>query len=255
MNRRLFPNDPPWIAFKKNFQQLVHGDLVPGTKVKILYDSDRVPAERSMEDGHKAWTIRAFYKFVEAGPVHQVDLWTESGAMQSKMSNDTAEGTIMVCSIYIPEGADHMSIWFLNTGKSGAEFWDSNFGRNYIFRFVVEDFQVESVKVVPVPEKSLAQFEVELKVASDVSSIGVSYWIANASVPAAAPSYLALRQMGPPDESGRQKWSGSVPVPQKAVVRFTFQYSAWGNEHVDNNSDHGYLTWPGAVRDLQAGVL
>lgn len=255
MSRRLFPNDKPWIAFKKNYQQLVHGDLVPGRKVKILYDSQRLPAERSTENGADAWTIKAFYKFIEAGPVHEVDLWTESGAIQSKMSNDTAEGTIMVCSIQIPEGVDHVSIWFLNTGKSGAKYWDSNFGQNYIFRFVVADFEVESAKVIPVAENSHAQFELEVKAAPDVSGIGASYWVANAAVPAVAPSWFALSPVGAPDESGWQKWAGSLAVPKNAVVRFTFRYSAWGNEHVDTNSDHGYLTWPGAVRDPQAGVL
>lgn len=255
MHRRLFPNDKPWIAFKKNLQQLVHGDLMPGRKVKILYDAQRLPAERSTENGLKAWTIKAFYKFVEAGPVYEADLRTESGAIQSKMSNDTAEGTIMVCSIQIPEGVDHVSVWFLNTGKSGAEYWDSNFGRNYIFRFAVADFEVESVKVVPVAENSHAQFEVEVKAVPDVSGIGVSYWVANASVPAGEASWFALSPAGAPDDSGWQKWSGSLAVPENAVVRFTFRYSAWENEHVDTNGNRGYLTWPGAVPDAQAGVL
>jgi len=255
MHRRLFPNDKPWIAFKKNYRQLIHGDLMPGRKVKILYDSQRLPDERSTQNGQKEWTIKAFYKFVEAGPVYGVDLWTESGAIQSKMSNDTAEGTIMVCSIEIPEGVDHVSIWFLNTGKSGAEYWDSNSGRNYIFRFAVADFEVKSAKVVPVAENSHAEFEVEVKAAPDVSAIGVSYWIANAEVRAVAPSWFALSRAGVPDDSGWQQWTGSLRVPENAVMRFTFAYTAWGNEHVDTNGDRGYTTWPGAERDPQAGVL
>jgi hypothetical protein len=255
MLRRLFPKDPPWIAFRKKSEPLVHGDLVPGRKVKILYDSARLPEERSVENGAKAWTIKAFYKFVEQGSVYQVDLWTESGAIQSKMSNDTAEGTIMVCSIQIPPDVDHVSLWFLNAGKSGAEYWDSNFGKNYIFRFVVADLDVESVKVVQVPGTHQSQFEVDLTAAPDVSQVGVSYWITNASPPAAAPSYLALSPTGPPDTSGHLKWSGAVAVPQNAVVKFSFVYSAWGNQHEDTNGGHRYLSWPGAVYDRAAGVL
>jgi hypothetical protein len=255
MSRRLFPNDPPWIAFKKDFRHLVHGDLAPGRKVKILYDAARLPAERSEENGAKAWTIKAFYKFVEQGPVHQVDLWTESGAIQTKMSNDTAEGAIMVCRIDIPPDVDHVTLWFLNTGKSGAEYWDSNSGRNYIFRFVVQDFDVDTVQVIPDPGKPQAWFRVELTASPDISSVGVSYRIANASPPADAREYLALTPAGPPSPSGKQKWSGSAPVPENAVVKFSFQYSAWGNDHEDTNGGNDYVTWPGAAYDPQTGVL
>lgn len=260
MTRRLFSNDPARIVFSKDFRVVVRGDLRPGRTAKILYDAARLPFERSEEDGAKALAIKAFYKFVEQGPVHEIDLQTGSGAMQTKMSNDTAEGTIMVCHIDIPPDVDHITLWFLNTGKSGARYWDSNFGKNYIFRFMVDDFDVDLVEVVPDPVKPTAWFRVDATAAPDVTDIVVEYRVVNQ--PAESPAQqsnpheaLALAPAGPPDASGKRKWSGAAPVPANAVVKFSFIYSAWGNLHTDTNSSHGYTTWPGAVRDPQAGVL
>ncbi|MEO8131321.1 MAG: DUF6209 family protein, partial [Bryobacteraceae bacterium] len=162
MQRRMFPQDPPRIVFTRDFHHRVHGDLLPGRTVTIQYDAARLPDERSTDNGARAWTIKAFFKFVEDGPVYSIDMWTESGAIQTKMSNDTAEGTIMVCRLDIPHDIDHVSIWFENTGKSGAEYWDSRNGQNYIFRFVAVDIEVDAVKVVPDPEKPLAWFHVDV---------------------------------------------------------------------------------------------
>jgi hypothetical protein len=260
MTRRLFSNDPPRIIFTKDFRVVVDGDLLPGRTAQVLYDAARLPAERSEENGAKAWTIKAFYKSVEQGPVHEVDLQRELGVIQTKMWNDTAEGTIMVCRIAIPQGVDHVTLWFLNTGKSGAEYWDSYFGKNYIFRFMVEDFDVDSVEVTPDPAKPLAWFRVEATAAPDVSGIGVLYQVVNQP---AGPDphvfhrqeYLPLSAVGPPDALGKRKWFGSAPVPQNAVIKLSFTYNAWGNVHTDTNSGYGYTTWAGAKRDPQGGVL
>ena len=260
MTRRLFSNDPARIVFTKDFRVVVRGDLQPGRRAKVLYDAARLPLERSEDNGAKAWTIKAFYKFVEQGPVHEIDLQTETGALQTKMSNDTAEGTIMVCHIDIPPGVDHITLWFLNTGKSGAEYWDSDSGKNYIFRFIVDDFDVDLVEVVADSAKPMAWFRVDVSAAPEVTNMGVVYRVVNQ--PAGGPTheslpheYLALAPAGPPDSPGRRKWSGSAPVPQNAVIKLSFRYEAWGNVHTDTNSGHGYTTWPGAKPDHQAGVL
>jgi hypothetical protein len=253
MTRRLFSNDPARIVFTKDFRVVVRGDLRPGRTAKVLYDAARLPLERSEENGAKAWTIKAFYKFVEQGPVHEIDLQTGTGAIQTKMSNDTAEGNIMVCHIDIPLNVDHVTLWFLNTGKSGAEYWDSNFGNNYFFRFMVEDFDVDLVEVVPDPAKPIAWFRVETTAAPDVTDIAVEYRVVNHE--SSPHESLALAPAEPPDASGKRKWSGAAPVPANAVIKFSFLYNAWGNAHTDTNSGHGYTTWPGATRDPQAGVL
>jgi hypothetical protein len=179
MTRRLFSNDPARIVFSKDFRVVVRGDLRPGRPAKVLYDAARLPLERAEANDVKAWTIKAFYKFVEQGPVHEIDLQASTGAMQTKMSNDTAEGTIMVCHIDIPPDVDHVTLWFLTTGESGAQYWDSNFGKNYIFRFMVDDFDVDLVEVVHDPAKPVAWFRIEVTAAPDVTGMDVVYRIVN----------------------------------------------------------------------------
>lgn len=260
MTRRLFSNDPARIVFTKDFRVVVRGDLLPGRRAKVLYDAARLPLERSDENGVKAWTIKAFYKFSEDGPVSEIDLWTQTGAIQTKMSNDTAEGTVMVCHIDIPDDVDHVTLWFLNTGKSGAQYWDSNFGKNYIFRFMVEDFQVDVAEVVSDPAKPMDWFVIKATAAPDLTDLVVEYRVVNqpAGTPvgeSSPPESMQLETAGPPATSGKRKWSGTAPVPQNAVIKFSFKYTAWGNVHSDSNSGHGYTTWPGAKRDPQAGVL
>jgi len=252
----MFAQDPPSITFTKDFQTLVHGVLLPGRTVTLVYDAERLPNERSQDQGQKAWTINAFYKFVEqGGEVHVTDLWSETGVVRTKLTDELGSGTMMICRISIPENADHLSVWFLNTGKSGAQFWDSNLGRNYIFRFVVEDFNVSSVAVVHDAKGPLSWFNIEVAALPEVSDLTVLYRIMNN--PAADPEdkRLALTSAGPPDSDGRLKWSGSVPVPEDAVVRFSFAYNAYGNPHADSNSGRGYLTWSGAKQNPEAGVL
>jgi Family of unknown function (DUF6209) len=260
MTRRLFSNDPPRIVFSRDFRVVVHGDLLPGRIAKVLYDAARLPSDRALERGSKAGTVKAFYKFVEQGPVHEIDLQKEIGATQTKMSHDTAEGTILVCRIAIPQGVDHVTLWFRKTDPSGAQSWDSDYGKNYIFRFMIEDFDIDSVEVAPDPAKPMAWFRVQATAAPDISDLGVFYQVMNqpAGPHLRAPhpqEFLALLPESPPDVSGKRKWSGAAPVPQNAVIKLTFSYHAWGNVHTDTNSGHGYLTWPGARKDPQAGVL
>jgi hypothetical protein len=172
------------------------------------------------------------------------------------MSNDTAEGNIMCCRIDIPSGVDHLTLWFLGTYATGAQQWDSDFGKNYIFRFMVEDFDVDKAEVVPDAAKPLAWFRVEATAAPDVTDIGVDYQVVNQAAAFQSPhEFLALSPSGPPDAEGNRKWSGAAPVPRNAVIQLSFRYQAWGNEHFDTNSGHGYTTWSGARSDPQAGVL
>jgi hypothetical protein len=251
----MFSHDPPRITFTKDFQQLVHGDLLPGRTVTLLYDAERLPNERSLDQGQKAWTIKAFYKFFERGEVRATDLWSETGVVLTKLSNEPGEGTMMTCGITLPEDADHLTVWFLNTGKSGAQFWDSNFGRNYIFRFVVEDLDIESVAVVRDAKGPLSWFKIEVAALAEVSDLAVLYRIMNDPSAGREDKRLELTSIGTPDSAGRLKWSASTPVPENAAVRFTFAYNAYGNPHADTNSGKGYLTWAGAKKDLAAGVL
>lgn len=255
MARRLFRNDRPTITFTKDFRQLVHGNLEPGTTVMIVYDAERLPNERSTDNGQKAWTIQAFYKFTEQGEVRSTDLWSETGEVLTKVDNEPGEGTMMICSIELPADADHLTLWFLNTGKTGAQFWDSNFDRNYIFRFVTNDFHITSVRVVPDTTKPMSWFEMQIVAQPEIYDLIAAYGIMNAPTQTKTEHHLVLTPSSSLNSEGLRPWSGRTPVPQNAVVQFTITYNAYGNPHRDTNSGKGYLTWPGAVRNVEAAVL
>jgi hypothetical protein len=253
MTRRLFANDPPHILFTRDFRTVVHGDLRPGRTATLIYDAERLPSERSYHNGQKAWTIKAFYKFVEQGEVHAIDLWSETGTILHKVTNDPGEGTMMIGRVDISEGVDHLTLWFLNTGISGASFWDSNFGRNYIFRFVVTDLHVSSVEVTQDAAAPFSWFNIRMVAAEEVSNLVIQYRIMN------NPSSLEEQSLhlsaGEVDSTGERHWSGKVRVPAGAVVKFCMLYDAYGNPHTDTNSGKGYLIWNGATRNIEAGVL
>lgn len=255
MARRLFRDDRPTITFTRDFRQLVHGNLEPGKSVMIVYDAERLPNERSVDNGQKGWAIRALYKFTEQGEVHATDLWSETGEILTKVGYEPGEGTMMICSIDLPADADHLTLWFLNTGKSGAQFWDSNFGRNYIFRFVANDFHVTSVRVVRDTTKPISWFELQIVARPEIYDLIALYRIMNDPAQANTEQHLALTPSSSLNSEGLRPWSGRSTVPEKAVVQFIITYNAFGNAHSDTNSGKGYLTWPGAVRNIEAAVL
>jgi Family of unknown function (DUF6209) len=248
--RRMFPDDPPRITFTKDFRTLVHGDLLPGRTVTIVYDAERLPEERSKENNQKVWTIKCFYKFLENGEVRTIDLESETGEILTKITHEPGEGTMMVGRIWLPEDADHLTVWFLNTGRSSAQYWDSNFARNYVFRFVVEDLQIERVAV------DASGFHIEILASPEVEDLAVLYRIMNApDAHKEQDTRFNLTLHDPADPSAKRRWSGTIPVPKGAVVRFVLAYTSYGNPHSDTNSGKGYLTWAGAERNREAGVL
>jgi hypothetical protein len=253
MTRRIFTNDPPQITFTRDFRTVVHGDLRPGSTATLIYDAERLPHERSYDHGQKAWTLKAFYKFVEQGEVHAIDLWSETGTILHKITNDPGEGTMMIGRVDIPEGVDHLTLWFLNTGISGASFWDSNFGRNYIFRFVAEDLHVDLVEVTRDAAAPFSWFKIDMMAVADVSNLVIQYRIMNN--PAAPGDQNLHLTPGALESTGERHWSGSARVPSGAVVKFCMLYDAYGNPHTDTNSGKGYLTWTGATKNIEAGVL
>jgi Family of unknown function (DUF6209) len=255
-HRRMFQHDPPSITFTKDHRQLVHGDLLPGRSVTIIYDAERLPHERSQHAGRKAWTIKCFYKFVEHGEVRSIDMWSETGHILTKISTEPGEGTMMTGRVELPPDADHLTLWFLNTGKSGAHFWDSNYGRNYLFRFVVQDLDTVHASVEDDPHVQMSHFRIDVLAGPEVHDVVVLYRIMNdPAAPRDQDARLVLRRTGAADGSGKVNWSGATPVPRGAVVRFTLVYQAYGNLQTDSNSRRGYLTWKGAVRNREAGVV
>jgi hypothetical protein len=120
------------LSFTEDFQQTVTEPLKAGSEVTILFDSNRLPFERSTNEKGKAeWSISAFYQFAANGKVNEVKL---TPAKKGK----TVEKTILKGVLSVPQDANEAILWFLNTGKSGNYYFDSAFGQNYRFPVVTE---------------------------------------------------------------------------------------------------------------------
>jgi hypothetical protein len=118
----------PQVVFKGDFQLDVSGEIKSGSEVAILFDAERLPFERSQDEkGKSAWTISAFSQFAPGGEISKVDLLPE------KPRKKTDETTLLKGVLSVPSGSEEAIIWFLNTGKTGNEYYDSDFGKNYRF--------------------------------------------------------------------------------------------------------------------------
>jgi hypothetical protein len=249
----MFAADPARILFTKDFRILTHGDLLPGRPVKIVYDADRLPHERSLDHGQKAWTIEAYYQFADHGSVGSVELKSHTGVVLHKRDNVPGEGTMMLADINIDPHAEYLSVWFRNTGKSGAQYWDSDFGRNYRFRFVVQDLHIDLVRVAPVQGKPQSTFHIDVSTRPEVSQLAVVYRIINDQSHHPPELRLPLSPQGL--ESGKRHWSADSVVSEGAVVKFSLFYTAAGTSYHDTNSGKEYLTWAGSKPNSEAGVL
>lgn len=117
------------LSFTADFQQTATEAFKPGAEVTILFDSNRLPYERSTNAKGKAeWTISAYTQFAPEGAVSEIKL-----APQKGKNADTLKGVFTV-----PADSQEVTIWFLNTGTSGNLYFDSNFGKNYYFPIIAE---------------------------------------------------------------------------------------------------------------------
>jgi hypothetical protein len=235
MFHRTFEDNAPAIYFTAQWKEDAFGNFVPGQTVQIAYDPNRLPNERSTYNGAPTWSIVAFYQFSPDGPVQSKPLSMPAGPPPPRYSNDPAEATLMRTSIAIPEDAEELILWFLNSGRSGMDYWDSAYGANYVFRFTAIDIQGEEASVTSDPQTPYSGFNVSLSALPVVSDVTVNFDVV--SNPPDQPFGGTFPMIaGALDESGRRPWSESgIPVPYGARVRFAFVYTVGGRTFVDDN--------------------
>ncbi|MFN7133456.1 MAG: DUF6209 family protein, partial [Myxococcales bacterium] len=119
------------VAFGKDFNQKVDGQLVAGGKMTIDYDIARLSNLRHTHNGNPAWGVTAYVMFnpggkIVEGPVMQFE------SNYGRPSNNPQNRPL---TVDIPEGTTEVQVWFKNwTGAdSQREAYDSNYGRNYRF--------------------------------------------------------------------------------------------------------------------------
>lgn len=107
--------EPARLVFRADHGEEQIGGIIPGGRVRIEYDTDRLTTCRHSQGGNPLWDITAHVR------------WEPSFALAHASVRDGA------ATFDAPAGAQHASIWFENTSASGCQAWDSDFGANYHF--------------------------------------------------------------------------------------------------------------------------
>jgi len=116
------------LSFTADFQQNTTDTLKSGSEVTIIFDSERLPFERSVsEKGKPEWSISAFVQFAD-NVISEIKLVP---AKKGKTVDTNLKGVFTV-----PAETNQAILWFVNSGKSGNVYFDSNFGQNYRFPVV-----------------------------------------------------------------------------------------------------------------------
>ncbi len=239
MFRRTFEGNAPHITFTADWRETPFGDLVPGRTVQIQYDANRLPEERSSYNGSPTWSITAYYQFAANGPVQSKQLEMPAGEPPRRFAADSAEASFMTTAIDVPEGASELIMWFLNTGRSGMQYWDSAYGANYVFRFTSLDIQGEEASVSSDPATPYSGFNVSMTALPEVANPSVTFTVANA--PPDQPFEGNVPLTAGDVVNARRAWSVSgVAVPYQARVRFSFRYTVNGRTFIDDNDGTGF---------------
>ncbi len=221
----------PQITFTQDWQAKVQGVLRPGGRFTVRYDASRLPEERSTYNGQPTWNIFAFASFSGAPAVRET-LKTPGGP------------NLMTQEFAIPADARDITMWFMNTGRSGQEFWDSHYGQNYCFRFPQLDLELVSSSVVSSSPTPHSGFQLQVLAAQEVSAITVAY---SAPAPGGGEPVTGSTSLNISldDPTGRALWSvAGVEVPYQATVRFFFYYSVGGRTFVSDNEGKGFVASP-----------
>ena len=231
MAKRRFAEMEAQVTFARNWTHTLIGRLVPGSNLHVNYDAMRLPRERSKTNGRRAWTIQAFAKFHDDAEPQPFKLRPRGGNVLTKTTRETGGGTMMSTVVPVPQDAQFVTMWFMNTGASGKVYWDSAYGANYTFRFASIDIQdVEAT--VRTSRDGISRFEVSLKAGSNVESVTINFRVLNAQ-----PFQNGTLVLRPDDH----RWNGVRDVPYNAVIAFEVSYIVAGRSFVDDNSAQSFL--------------
>jgi hypothetical protein len=116
-------------SFHDTWEETRWGTLRQGGYLTVQYDIDRLPGCRGTHDGHPAWDVVAFARFLPGGQI----LSGSVRGLVTDMGTPTSEGVDLPWTTRIPADAEAVELWFQNhTGAgSSCQSWDSDFGRNY----------------------------------------------------------------------------------------------------------------------------
>ncbi len=119
------------LYFSDDWSETAYGARRQGGWLQLSFDLDRLPQCRGTHNGHPAWDVVAYAKFLPGGQLVE-------GSVRDFVSNygtPTNEAVEKPLVVRIPDDAQSVQIWFRNFSGAGStcEAWDSNLDANYAF--------------------------------------------------------------------------------------------------------------------------
>ncbi len=233
---------PPTLLFRSGFQQVVRGDLHPGTVLTLYYSAARLPQATA---GRTDWQATAYLRFGNGGEPLALPLYSPAGLVSAASANaglDAGPSLTARTPAPIPADAQEVEVWFEVRFGDGQQFWDSNLGRNYHFRFTHALVVAHAEVVVPNPPAPNDDLAVRIETDTDVEKVFIDYQVTNTAPDSPQRGQAELTLLPELTPAGCRQWQVTgVCVPHRAVVYFTVGYFAGGHEFHDDNNNHGYL--------------
>jgi hypothetical protein len=241
MKRRLL-NRPAQISFTSDFHELVEGDLRPGGVVTLSYDPNRMPLPPDYTFGDPRWAFTAMARFRDHGPVADVSL---KGAFTRHPDRDpTGQGSMLRGTLNVPPDALFVELWSALSAPDGTH-WDSDYGRNFWFRFPFQDIPVIAATVTP-DNKGTAELRLDIEAEPNVDGAVVRYYDMSQRTQVIKREE-ALSLVGP--IGAHRKWTYAETVAANAAIRFKLYYWVGGRRYKDDNSSKYYVADIPATRE------
>jgi hypothetical protein len=119
------------VWFTSDWQEIAQGALRQGGYLSVQYDIDRLPDCRGTHNGHPAWDVIAWVKFLPGAQLSSASV----RELESSYGVPTNVAHDKPYVVAIPDDATSVELWFHNyTGAgSSCQAWDSNLDANYRF--------------------------------------------------------------------------------------------------------------------------
>lgn len=233
MMQRRFENQAPQLSFTSDFHELLEGDLRPGAPLTIRYDPDRLAPLQGYIFGDDRWQIMAHLRFVDQGPVTDLQLRGPLTALPDR--DPMGQGAMLTASTVIPREARFLEVWVSGEMPDGTH-WDSDYGYNYWFRFPYLDLYIVSAEVVP-HDRGDARFTLSVTSVPEVDAVRVRYSDITTRVRVKREENL---REGLRTAEGRRRWEFDDGVALTALIRFKLYYWTGGRRYKDDNSGQYY---------------
>ncbi len=232
------------ITFTSDFHELLTGELTRGDSVMVRYDPLRMwPETKAAAEALKKGRVTLHYKSAQYGPERQFVLESRAGLAAQYDADPTGQGFVLTGVIEVSPSAEELILWFSAKAPDGQVLWDTDYGKNFHFRFADEGIQILEAAIGSQPGRATSSFRVSVAAPTESESVQVRYRVL---YPAGSDEEftIGLDASGKQAPGGGEIWSKSdVAVPYHATLAFDVLYFIHGRRYKDDN-DGSYFIAP-----------